>query len=95
MSDVSSYILKRGLYLEKDDQQLANQYLSKVREFTELVAACDSGDAKEAVSETAEIPSDVILNVRGLGKIQTEVNQIREEILVRYRRVLLGNITAE
>jgi hypothetical protein len=93
--DVNSYILKRGLYLEGDDQQLANQYLSKVREFTDLVAACDSGDAKEAVSETAEIPSDVILNVRGLGKIQTEVNQIREEILVRYRRVLLGNITAK
>jgi hypothetical protein len=45
--DVNSYILKRGLYLERDDQQLANQYLSKVREFTDLVAECDSGDAKE------------------------------------------------
>ena len=92
--DVNSYILKRGLYLEKEDQQLANQYLSKVREFTDLVAACDSGDAKEAVSKTAEIQSDVIPNVRDSGKIQTEVNQIREEILVRYRRAILGNITA-
>jgi len=93
--DVNSYILKRDLYLEGHDQQLANQYLSKVREFTDLVAACDSEDAKEAVSMTAEIPSDVMLNVRNLGKIQTEVNRLREEILVRYRRVLLGNISAK
>jgi len=93
--DVNSYILKRGLYLEKDDQRLANQYLSRVREFTNLAAASDSANAKQAISDTAQIPSDVIRTVRELGNIQTEVNQIREEILVRYRKVLIGDITAK
>src|SRR5713101_4705205 len=77
--DVNSYILKRGLYLENDDQALANQYLSKVRQFTNLVAACDSADAKRAVHDTEQIPTNVILHVRELGEIQAEVNQIREE----------------
>jgi hypothetical protein len=92
---VNSYILKRGLYLENDDQALANQYLAKVREFTNQVASSDSADAKQAVHDTETIPTKIILNVRELGKIQAEVNQIREEILVRYRKVLSGNISAK
>jgi len=93
--DVNSYILKRGLYLEGDDQALANQYLSKVCEFTSLVASCDSADAKEIVQSTAIIPPEVIQSVRELDKIQTEVSQIREEIIVRYRKVLTSSNSAE
>jgi hypothetical protein len=89
--EVNSYILKSGLYLEKDDQALANQYLSRVREFTNLVASSGSTDAKEAIEDTALIPPGVIQNVRKLDRIQTEVSQIREEILARYRKVLIGD----
>ncbi len=74
--DVNSYILKRGLYLEKDDQALANRYLSRVREFTSLVASCDSADAKEAVHDTEEIPAGVIQYVRELDKIQCKVTRL-------------------
>lgn len=91
--DVNSYILKNGLYLENDDQQLADQYLSKVREFTNLVAASNSPDAKIALEDTAaEIPPQVIQSVRDLERIQSEVNQIREKILVRYRKGVLGEV---
>jgi hypothetical protein len=93
--DVNSYILKRGLYLEKDDQTLANQYLSKVREFTNRVAACDSTEAKEAIGLTQAIPEQVTQNVKELAKVQTETNQIREKILIRYRTVVSGDISAE
>jgi hypothetical protein len=93
--DVNSYILKRGVYLENDDQALATQYLAKIREFTTQVASSDSADAKKAVQDTVIIPTKVILHARELGKIQAEVNQIREEILVRYRKVLSGNISAK
>lgn len=92
--DVNSYILKHGLYLENDDQALAKKYLSKVREFTILVATCDSPHAKRAVGDTGAIPAEVIEQLQELGKIQTEVNQIREVVLARYRKVLTGNINA-
>ena len=69
--------------------------LAKVREFTNRVASSDSADAKKSVHNTGAIPPNVILHLRELGKIQTEVNQIREEILVRYRKVLSGNISAK
>lgn len=93
--DVNSFILKQDLYLEKDDQQLANRYLSKVREFTELVAACDSPDAKIALEDTAIIPLQVTQAVQNLEKVQAEVNQIREEIRARYRKGLLGDFPAK
>jgi hypothetical protein len=89
--DVNSFILKRGLYLEKDDQDLANQYMSKVREFTELVAACDSPEAKMAVNKTGAIPAAVVRYAQESGKLQSEVDAIREELLVRYRKVLTGS----
>jgi hypothetical protein len=89
--DVNSYILKRGVYLEDDDQVLANRYLSKVREFTSLVAGGKSAGAKRALQITEEIPIELVRMVQDLDKVQTEVNQIREEILVRYRKALSGN----
>lgn len=93
--DVNSYILKRGVYLENDDQALANRYLSKVREFTGLVAGGKSAGAKRALQKTEEIPIELVRLVQDLDKVQTEVNRTREEILVRYRRVLSGNISSK
>jgi hypothetical protein len=90
--DVNSFILKHGLYLEEEDQTLANEYLSKVRDFTNLVAACDSEDAKSALSATARIPPAVVRFAQESGRVQAEVNQIREELLVRYRKILRGDI---
>ncbi len=89
--DVNSYLLKRSLFLEDDDQALANRYLSKVREFAELVAACDSEDLKRAFSDTEAIPPAVVRFARESGEVQAEVNRIREELLVRYRGVLRGD----
>ena len=86
--DINSYILKRSLYLEADNQTLANEYLSKVREFTNVVAASDSADAKAAVGLTQEFSPAFTSTVQELVKIQTEVDSIREVILARYRAVL-------
>ena len=93
--DVNSYILKHGLYLENDDQALANRYLSKVREFTSLVTGGKSARTKKALQNTEEIPIGLVRLVQDLDKVQTEVNQVREEILVRYRKVLSGNISSK
>jgi hypothetical protein len=89
------YILKHGLYLENDDQALANRYLSKVREFTSLVTGGKSARTKKALQNTEEIPIGLVRLVQDLDKVQTEVNQVREEILVRYRKVLSGNISSK
>ncbi|HXC95470.1 MAG TPA: hypothetical protein VNU92_07205 [Edaphobacter sp.] len=86
--DINSYMLKRGLYLETDDQTLANEYLSKVREFTGVVAASDSADAKAAVSDTRAFSPAFTSSVQKLAKIQTEVDQIRGKLVARYRAVL-------
>jgi len=86
LRDVNSYILKHGLYLESDDQQLADQYLSKVREFTDLITASHSEDAKTALHSTGQIPPQVIQTVRNLERINSELNQIRQQIIERYRK---------
>jgi hypothetical protein len=88
--DVNSFILKRGLYLERDDQDLANCYLSKVREFTDLVRACGSPEAKISMSKTETLPPPVVQFAQESGRIQGEVNELREQLLVRYRKALTG-----
>jgi 5-methylthioribose kinase len=93
--DVNSYILKRGLFLEDDDQALANRYMSKVREFAGLVAACDSADLKRAFNDTEAIPPAVVRFAQESGDIQAEVNRIREKLLMRYRSVLRGDKDAK
>jgi hypothetical protein len=89
--DVNSYILKHSLYLERDDQALANRYMTEVRKLSELVASCDADSAKQDFHKTAEIAPKLTENLRNVVKIQSEVNQIREVILKRYRKVLIGD----
>jgi hypothetical protein len=95
VQDINSYILKGGLYLEKDDQRLVNQYLSQVREFTNMVAASDLTVAKEAVRLTAEYPVEAFKQFRDLQRIQAEVNEIRETIIVRFRKILVSDVSAK
>jgi hypothetical protein len=90
--NVNSYILKRSLYVEKDDHALANQYLSKVREFTEAVAKGGSKDAKRKMGDTEEVGPEVIQTVRDLERLRREVETIRGKILERFQTVLSGKI---
>jgi hypothetical protein len=94
LRDVNSYILQHSLYLEKDDHHLANQYLAKVRDFTSLVATCSSTPAKIAVEDTADIPPEVVKSIAEMAKAQKDVDQIREGIVARYRKVLSGEVIA-
>jgi hypothetical protein len=94
LRDVNSYILKHSLYLEKDDHRLANQYLAKVRDFTNLVASFSSAPAKIALEDTADIPPEVMKSVEEMAKAQKDVDQIREGIVARYRKVLTGEVIA-
>jgi hypothetical protein len=88
--DVNSYILKQGLYLEAGDQRLANQYLSKVRDFTDHAATCNSAVVRNNAADTVIVSPDGSESIHELIKIQEEAMALREEILVRYRRVLTG-----
>lgn len=90
--DMNEYILQHGLYLEKDDRRLANDYLAKVQELTSLVATCSSTDAKRAMEDTAELSPEVTDSVQQLGNMQKEVDSIRESIITRYRKALMGDI---
>ena len=95
LRDVNSYILKHGLYLEKADHRLANEYLAKVRDFTNLVSTCNSTSAKAALEDTAaEFPLEVLTSVKQLAKARENLDQMRESILTRYRKVLTGEADA-
>jgi hypothetical protein len=84
--DVNSFILKQSLYLEPEDQKLANTYLQRLQDFDKYVQASDNQQVKETWAITSEFPPEMSEAIKTYRDLETTRNQLLE----RCRKVLSG-----
>jgi hypothetical protein len=90
--EVNTYVLKNSLYLDKKDQELANDYLSQVRRFVEIVESSGVEAAMETLNDTGFLTANVCRCVRELSYSQNEMEKVRDALIARYRKVLRGEV---
>jgi hypothetical protein len=94
LREVNSYILKHSLYLEEEDRSLSNQYLKAVYGLKKIVMASGDEGAEEAMITTANIPLRVTQNAKEIRRAVSEVEEIRNSIITRFRKIVGGGLSS-
>lgn len=90
--DVNSYILKKQLFLEKDDQALVNQYLKTVYELTEAIKIHGDDETREEMESSMIISYRVTEEAKTINNLLRKTAEIRNSIITRFRKVISGNL---
>ena len=86
--DVTSFGWKNGIYIDDEDQALAQEYLFMVYEFLRLVVQHEV--AKDWVATTASLPRDVPRTLRAMQVAQDKADELHAQLAGRVRAVLAG-----
>jgi hypothetical protein len=93
LSEVNAFVLKNALYLDNDDQKLANQYLDSLKQITEIVNAHYTQNPESeaartwSITETMAAPAMREFTPEEQAVIE-KMETIRQKILEKCRRVL-------
>jgi hypothetical protein len=90
MGELNSFIMKQSLYIDREDWELANTYLTAVKHYKELMDSAGSAESKQAMSDTRPYPPDMGVSVQEIMKINQEVTVLREKMVEKYRGILSG-----
>lgn len=98
--EVNSYILKKGLYIEEIDREYSSRYLKSIFEMKEIIAKPEDEIDEIAHIEMEEswsltdpgLPVEVTSQARELIRIAREVDETRNMILERFRKIIGGSL---
>lgn len=93
VQDVNSYILKNAIYLDDEDHKIANQYLTQLRDYEQMIRSMDDDAMGEAWDSTAaDIPVSTAENLQQFKLATEKLNAYRQQILEKCRKVMGGNL---
>lgn len=84
LQETNDFILKQSLYLDAADYALANDYLKKLQQFTDLVK--EGNDPK--LKQDWEITGPIAPEIPQTLNLYRELEQIRTELLEKCRSVV-------
>ncbi|MFN0138780.1 MAG: hypothetical protein ACKVQW_01670 [Pyrinomonadaceae bacterium] len=89
---VNSYILKKQLFLEKDDQTLVNQYLQSVYELADAIKMYGDEETQWGfqTSLPGRAPDEVQKVARKLISSIKETEEIRDSLILRFKKIISG-----
>lgn len=99
LHSVNAYILKQDLYLEADFKETANQYLEKMYSLHKLIKTSGDETIKRdwAISiavmvKTDEIEESLVGQAREIRRLQYDVTELRNEIILHCRKIIGGSL---
>lgn len=90
VQEVTAYLLKSSLWLDKEDRRLATEYLHALYHFKEGVFALESEAARQSWIHTGELPADVAKDHGPLKALEADVTALEETLIKRFKSVLSG-----
>jgi hypothetical protein len=93
LREVNSFYLKHSLYLEEQDRDLSNRYLEAIFGQKILIERSKDENAKRQIGKTARLDISPYEGAEGIRMLDDEINQIRNEIIERIKKVVGGNLS--
>ena len=91
-SEVNSFIIKNSLYIEKEDTDITNCYLTGVIWVSRLIAQSKDKRLKDVWAITSPLSLDSLDEYEQLKLAWTELETFREETISRFQNILKGSI---
>ena len=89
---VNVHLIHSGLHLDRGEKKRVNDYMVALGNLGRLLGSNEATSAKskalESLHDTAEIPPEVLLEVKGLRDAYKAVEEKRELLIAHFRTVL-------
>ena len=86
LADVNSFMISKGLFIERGDRILVLSYLFAQNEYLALASSSPQGQAAAVI--TMEFPPNMPGNLSALAELERKVQALRDELRARIRSVL-------
>jgi hypothetical protein len=86
--DANSFILQNGIYLQREDHEIANEYMKALQALQDRVVNSKNQKASAALFDTGPMPSEIVNAVRKIHAAWEEVERLRTTVFARVQTVM-------
>ena len=87
--EISAFRLRNAILLDTADSKLSNRYFNSILRLSKIIAESGSRELAQRFETTSAFEHSDIANIKGLVKANQDAEDLREELILRIRAVML------